>query len=158
MRFTVPLGANDFTPLAGFALAWRWTDRRWNLLPDTALASIRPLSQPAARRAWLTLKPLFHPHDWALNPEHFDALLETDTRDDAAPVREWLGRVVPPGGDVLVLWDPAVAVLTTEPVFRTYWDDFCYPSSDDVQIWPLSDAWAASYFHEEVMKVGIRER
>jgi hypothetical protein len=56
-----------------------------------------------------------------------------------------------------VLWHPwDVAVLTADSVFQRYWDDFCYPSSDDVLIWPRSDAWAAVYRHEEVIFAGTR--
>lgn len=157
MRLSVPLADDDFAELASFSLSWRWTDRKWNLLPDTALAGIRPLADAAARQAWTTLKSLFHPNDWNLDPQHFGPLQEVDTSGDAEPVRAWLEHVIPPhSDDVLIQWEPGLAALTHEAVFRTYWDDFCYPSSDDVLIWPLSDAWAAFYFHEESLTAGIR--
>ena len=35
---------------------------------------------------------------------------------------------------VIVHWDNTTAVETTWEVFAHYWDDFCYPSSDDVDI------------------------
>ena len=40
---------NDFRSLDSFPLKWRWTDSRWNKLPDDALKTIQPLVETKAR-------------------------------------------------------------------------------------------------------------
>jgi len=39
-----------------------------------------------------------------------------------------------------------------------YWDDFCYPGSDDVAISPEDDSWLLFYFHEEMFEFGQRRK
>src|SRR3712207_6991725 len=46
---------------------------------------------------------------------------------------------------VIVRWDESTAVRTTWEVFTRYWDDFCYPLSDDVAVFPDSGAWLLLY-------------
>lgn len=36
---------NDFRAIDLFPLKWRWTDSRWNKLPDDVLKSIQPLTE-----------------------------------------------------------------------------------------------------------------
>ena len=80
-------------------------------------------------------------------------------RSDDAPsdVRERL-RGLPPAPDerVLVLWDARTALVTEWAVFVESWDDFCYPSSDDVSVLPLVDDWVLCYRHYEVMQFRTR--
>ena len=54
---------------------------------------------------------------------------------------------------VLVLFDfsPKAAICTWE-IFVKYWDDFCYPSSDDVFIFPMKKNWILFYSHEEMFQ------
>jgi len=42
-----------------------------------------------------------------------------------------------------------LAICVSWGVFCEYWDDFCYPASDDVAIWPLSQEWFLIYDHSE---------
>ena len=40
-----------------------------------------------------------------------------------------------------------LAICVSWGVFCEYWDDFCYPASDDVAIWSLSQEWFLIYDH-----------
>ena len=42
------------------------------------------------------------------------------------------------------------AIVVDKQLFLTHWDDFCYPSSDDVFMWPNDLSWVLFYSHEEV--------
>jgi hypothetical protein len=46
-------------------------------------------------------------------------------------------------------WDERLAICVSWGVFCQYWDDFCYPASDDVAIWPLSEEWFLIIDHSE---------
>jgi hypothetical protein len=73
---------------------------------------------------------------------------ELDSSVSARTVREWL-RERTPNLDQLVFvsWTAQAAIVTTWRVFTEYWDDFCHPASDNVMIWPISEAWALRYDH-----------
>lgn len=49
-----------------------------------------------------------------------------------------------------------MAVATTWGVFARYWDAFCYPVSDDVNVWFDGGNWAFLYHHTEFMQFGER--
>jgi hypothetical protein len=57
-----------------------------------------------------------------------------------------------------VRWDASTAVRTTWDVFTEYWDDFCYPSSDDVEVFPQSGEWLLLYHHWEQFEWGHRRQ
>jgi hypothetical protein len=58
---------------------------------------------------------------------------------------------------ILVSWDKDTAVVTDWGVFCDYWDDFCYPASDDVTVLPMAVEWILSYGHGESFEFGRRD-
>lgn len=140
----------DFAPLESFQYLWRWTDARYNLLPEEALAKIRPLRQAKAREAFERSAPWASRREGMLLPPY--DLVEKQPTGSTEPrdVRLWLSaRVADRALGVIVSWEAETAVWTEWGVFVEYWDDFCYPSGDDILIWPVSEAWLAHYWHEE---------
>ena len=144
----ITLTESDFVPLETFSLAWRWTQESHASLPAATLARIRPLAaEPAALIA----------------PEATELCIGGDTATlrsaagDPARVRDWLATLpVEPTATVLASWDVETAVVTDWQTFVAYWDDFCYPSSDDVTVWNPQGAWYLCYDHEEVFRFGRR--
>gem|GEM_PF-3314778 len=127
------------TLLSSFPLAWRWTDPRYHALPPESLARIRPLDEGAAENAWKTSSRLAS--DDALDPFRpnahlFCQITELDTGDeDEHIVDMWLKDRLPKLPiDVIVSWQPTIAVVTDTEIFMQYWSSFCYPASDDVSI------------------------
>lgn len=157
MRITID--RTDFVPLDGFRLRWRWTDPRYNVLPVADLAAIHPLSLAKAREINSLTMPCLRSLAWSPReavPEHFrSAATEISAEGDAATVGACLQELSVSDQPVVVSWDKRTAVLTTWKVFHTYWDDFCYPSSDDVTVVPLSGEWLLWYDHEERFVFGL---
>jgi hypothetical protein len=146
----ITLTESDFVPLESFSLAWRWTQESHASLPTTTLARIRPLAAESAA---------------AIAPEATELCIGGDTATlrsaagDPARVRAWLVTLpVEPEASVLASWDVETAVVTDWQTFVAYWDDFCYPSSDDVTVWNPQGAWYLCYDHEEVFRFGRRSR
>jgi hypothetical protein len=50
---------------------------------------------------------------------------------------------------VYIFWKKKIAVQTDTETLIRYFSDFCYPSSDDVTIWPKSEKWLLQYHHYE---------
>lgn len=141
--------------LQDFPLAWRWTDEKYALLPQDVLAQIRPHSAALADQ-------LFQ------NSLAFNASSGLDERIFACRRIETLGiepeRVTDWLLDchgskdtcVFVSWQPNTAASTTWGVFARYWDAFCYPVSDNVNVWSDGGNWALLYHHTEFMQFGER--
>lgn len=137
------LDPTDFVLLDSFALRWRWTDSKHNVLAHDQLAQIRPLTAASAAELDAIGRQIADPVP--ANSTAFDSSSEQNAR-------EWL-RCTLPSEDALVLvsWNRELAVQVPAKLFVEYWDDFCYPSSDDVLVVPLSGAWILRYTHCETL-------
>lgn len=143
----------DLLPIAEFKLRWRWTDPKHNALPNEALARIRALSGPKAREFWQEAASYLHGGNLA--GDAFAPIIERRVDEDRVVVQNWLAQAIGCAGEQLVVsWDRDTAVLVDCWVFCRYWDDFCYPASDDVLIAPVAGGWALLYHHEEVFVFG----
>ncbi len=156
--FSPEIQEHDYSALESFPLKWRWTDARWNLLPPDVLANIRPISKNKALEVDEHSR-LFHPDEGFVQGT-FDLVAELQilqVHNDAEYVRDWLRQHIPASEERLIIsWDCDNAVVTTVAIFCEYWDDFCYPGSDDVLVSPLHDEWMLFYWHEEVFFFGRR--
>lgn len=146
---------SDFGSLDEFPLRWRWTDPRWNELPDDALKAIQPFTDGKARE--LLQYSLGFSNASGLFESHFEHISRIDAPADSPVVHQWLlDRSQDKDQMVIVSWDHHHAALVRWDVFCEYWDDFCYPASDCVTIWPLSEKWALMYLHHGEFIFGVR--
>ena len=144
---------SDFRALDSFRLKWRWTDTRWNKLPNNALSSIHPLSESKAHELFHYLLA-FSDHFGLIEPL-FESTSRINTFNNSSEIRQWLlEQTSDLNQTVIVSWNKELAVLVSWKVFCDYWDDFCYPSSDDVAIFPQSGGWMLIYSHEEYFMFG----
>jgi hypothetical protein len=132
-----------------FPLAWRWTQPSHDVLPPEVMARIVPVPQAAAPPG---VAPL-----GVLDRSSFDAV-ETGSADvSRVEGTQWLRPLaVASDEQVVVGWDTTLAVRTTWEVFADYWGDFCYPSSDDVEVFPRSHEWLLLYHHWQQFEWGRR--
>ncbi len=136
-------------------LAWRWTDANYALLPDATLAQMQPMDQRAAAR--LFQRSLHFLVRDSLAPLEFTAIVRHSADVPAEVGRLWLlEQQSDLSVQVFVSWQLDAAIRTTWDVFTAHWEDFCYPSSDDVLVWPESERWALFYFHEQEFQFGRR--
>ena len=120
-----------------FPLAWRWTQPSHAVLPPDVLAAIVPLTASEAARLNFG------------SPVEGVSVVSCRT-DGSEDVQGWLRRVQPDGQlSVYVSWSDDLAVQTKWGIFTEYWDDFCYPSSDDVTVVPVGGTWRLEYSHYE---------
>ena len=142
----------DIRSLTDFPLKWRWTNPKWNQLSNADLQRIKPLTQTKAKELWRIFghyvlgngprENIFECRPW------IDATVDYPGAFDR--VRDWLlVQFSDREQDVVVSWDKDNAVVTSWGVFCDYWDDFCYPASDDVAVLPPSVDWVLFYQHGE---------
>lgn len=145
----------DFRPLSELPIKWRWTDSRWNKLPKNDLETIKPLTETKARQ--LCQNSLSLLNQSGLNESLFENIKQVDASGETSELQKWLLSCSSNSNQtVIVSWDNTKAALVQWKVFCEYWDDFCYPASDDVAIFPLSEEWMLFYGHSEYFVFGKR--
>ena len=73
--------------------------------------------------------------------------------EDSGSTRIWLRALpIPSEARVLAVWNRETAISLPWETFVVYWDDFCYPSSDDVFVFPVVGTGALAWNHYEVFE------
>ena len=137
--------ANQSVPFAAFPLAWRFTPERTACSTPEALARLHPFTDVEAGRV----------ADEAVSRCTIDESGALAFRSDEPPGavrRSLLELPVLPDARIIVSWDRSTALATDWDSFVSYWDDFCYPASDDVTIWSPNGDWTLCYRHYEVFQ------
>jgi hypothetical protein len=145
------LGISDFISLDLFSLGWRFAPDRVGNLPPEILHRIRPLNPDRAAEFAQVAK------EQCGEAATFGVTFRSD--DSPGAVRAQL-LALPPDAttEILASWDARTAVATDWETFVEHWDDFCYPSSDDVTVWPLDRSWTLCYRHFETFQFSSRLR
>jgi hypothetical protein len=130
-----------------FQLSWRWTQPTHAVLPPDVMARIRPLNAPR-------LPPGIE--RFGLDPGLYENLQQARAAGPPEDASRWLRQLpVEPDERVVLNWIAYdLAVETDWDLFTRHWDDFCYPSSDDVAIYPFTGTWVLFYMHDEVFTWG----
>ena len=71
-----------------------------------------------------------------------------DDNSDDLVVGRWLDGTLPADDkDLLLVWDRRTAALVPRGLFISRWDDFWYPSSDDLTIVGVGGSWRLQMSH-----------
>jgi hypothetical protein len=126
-----------------FPLAWRWTESSHSVLPADVIASMTPLNGDEVARLHQQGTKLF----LAVTSSVRYLARETEA------TRSWL-KTLPFEGDrrILLAWSNVLGLSLPWHSFITYWSDFCYPSSDDIFIFPDVGSGALAWNHDEVFE------
>lgn len=126
-----------------FPLAWRWTQESHAILPQEVLASMVPLQPNVTDRLYNLGEEL--------SPRSSVVLVTHEASKDSAGTRVWLTALpIPLSTRVLVVWNRVTGLALPWQAFVRYWDDFCYPSSDDVFVFPEAGTCVLAWNHYEV--------
>jgi hypothetical protein len=136
-------------------LAWRWTDSRYAVLPEQVLAELHPIAEAEAKTLHdLSLSCL---NKDSLSPK-FNSIVVSTGHFSLKEGPQWLAQQKSTSEDEVVLsWGPTVALRTSWVVFVEYWQEFCYPASDDLLVFPPAADWVLLYHHEEEFHFGVRK-
>jgi hypothetical protein len=153
VKRTMNIGTLKTTSMDSSPLKWRWTDPKYCLMPEKDLNRIHPLDEESAKIVWeKSLTFVCEENDFSPSPKLFKEIDSVEAVDKES-VTTWLRNKLETS-QIIVSWQPDSAVITDMDTFLKYWDDFCYPSSDDVSVWPENEAWVLNYSHEEVFWYG----
>jgi hypothetical protein len=128
-----------------FPLAWRWTQPSAAVLPSDVLAALTPLEVPDADRLYRRGQELFSARTDKPFVEH--------QSEEFQATREWLDDLpIPVNAPVFLVWGRDTGIPLPWKTFVAYWDDFCYPSSDDAFIFPASGNACLAWSHYELFQ------
>ncbi len=112
-----------------FELSWRWTQKSHCLIPEEDLIKIKPLTESCSESLYKQ-RPIISGNSQEIECQ--------ETPNDF--LTKNLGTEI-----VYVLWSNKLGIQTDTKTLIKYFSDFCYPSSDDVTIWPVSNNWLLLY-------------
>jgi hypothetical protein len=139
--------------IANFPLIWRWTSAAHALFSESELAGLRPCSPIEAARIYDASRS-FDLRD-GLDPRHFSSVRDQSAEISTPDGCSWLRAQAPNLSEqVVVSWDRETALRTSWEFFTAHWDDFCYPSSDDVLVSPEAGNWVLRFHHSEIFYFG----
>ena len=145
-------------PLKDFELNWRWEKSHNPNISDSEKAKIEPVSVIESKRLNKiieyfeiegNLKNDYIETDWIYASSESDETKKLFRRKLASITEKW-------NESLIVSWDQTTTLKITKEIFLKYWDDFCYPSSDDVTIISVETNWIMYYRHYELAKIWIR--
>jgi hypothetical protein len=152
----IVLQESDFSDLALFQLSWRWTQEAHTRLLHHELQKIQPILPKVAGRIYRELEEAVRSHFEMPGQNFFSC--GASSLDVAGLDREatanWINEQLPKEeGIVIVSWVSFgldVAAVVQRDLFVKRWDDFCYPLSDDIDIWTPGLSFVLRYSRDEV--------
>lgn len=124
-----------------FSLFWRWNQSCHALLSDEELALIEPLSASKAFELHELLMPI---------GESLADRSASSISSESPQAKMWLQGYLAKDEFIFLSWDKFTAVRVPSSLFICRSDDFCYPSSDDIFIYPESGSYLLQFHHFEV--------
>ncbi len=125
------------SPHITFGLSWRFTDARYNRLPQHDLDQIEPFDRETSDRLWRSYVSDQHRHISQFTKEDIGEFvsLEVDW-DEKDASRGIIESRIPIDIDerVIFFWSPVCSVETKWKIVLQYWDDFFYPDDSNTVV------------------------
>jgi len=141
-------------------LKWRFTEEKYDKLPDLHLEQLKPLNDNAAEFLWNYISDSgLHNHS-PFKKGFFKTIdkvkiLESNEKE----IKKWLyQRGLPFEKEVFLSWQPDVGMIVPWKLLIKYFDSFYYGSSDDLTIIDQSLDWAILFFHEDEIYFGTNKK
>lgn len=156
----IDLDINEIIPLEDFSLNWRWDNIHNPNITIEEIKLIQPLSVLESKRINKIidyyedknyLNKDFVPTDWFLANSETEKAISKFIDDFSKLTQSYKENL-------FISWNPSTCVYTTKDIFIKYWNDFCYPSSDDITIISEMTNWVYFYNHLEIGQFWKRKR
>jgi hypothetical protein len=145
----IEFDTREIIPLENFKLNWRWDFVHNPTILSVEKEQIETFSEIESKRinkiidyfeSESNLRKSFESSDW------FTANSETELSKKKFS-DNFRQRTQNYNENLFISWNRTTCVYTTKEIFIKYWDDFCYPSSDDITIISELTNWVYFYNH-----------
>ena len=148
----IEFDVKEIIPFEKFNLFWRWDSAHNPTMLTEEREQIKMFSEIESKRlnkvinyyeSESNLRKSFESSDWFLSSSETE-LKKKKFADNFRQLTQNHDE------NLFISWNRRTCVYTTKEIFIKYWDDFCYPSSDDVTIISELTNWIYFYNHIEV--------
>lgn len=142
-----------------FRLKWRFTEEKYDKLPDQHLDQLKPLDDEASTFLWdYILKTNLH-NDTPFKKDFFRTIDKARIVDgNEKEIKKWLyQRGLPFDKPVFLSWQPTDAMIVPWKLLIKYFDNFYYVGSDDLTVIDQSLNWALLFYHEDEVYFGTNK-
>ncbi len=142
-----------------FQLKWRFTDEKYDKLPDPHLDQLKPLDKEASTFLWDYVEKVGLHIDVPFKKDFFRTIDKARISDDnEKEIKKWLyQRGLPFDKPVLLSWQPTIAMIVPWKLLIKYFDSFYYGTSDDLTVFDPSLNWALLFYHEDEICFGTNK-
>jgi len=139
-----------------FLLKWRFTDEKFDKLPDQDLDNLQPLDSDASTFLWNYIAKTKLHSDMPFKKDFFRTIVNTRIiEQNKKEIKKWLyQRGIPLDKSVFLSWDTENAMIAPWQLLIKYFDSFYYHSSDDLTVIDQSLDWALLLFHNDEIYFG----
>lgn len=143
-------------PMDDFRLKWRFTDEKYDKLPDQHLVQLKPLDNEAAKFLWDYIARTNLHNDTPFKKDFFRTIDKARILDgNEKEIKKWLyQRGIPFDKPVFLSWQPTDAMIVPWKLLIKYFDSFYYGTSDDLTVIDQSLNWALLFYHEDEIYFG----
>ena len=143
-------------PINDFRLKWRFTDDKYDKLPDLHLSQLKPLDNLASQFLWDYISQTNLHFDIPFKKDFFKTIDKAKiSGDNEKEIKKWLyHRGLPFDKDVFLSWQPTDAMIVPWKLFIKYFNTFYY--ADDLTVFDESLNWALLFYHEDEIYFGTK--
>jgi len=148
----IDLNLNEIIALDDFELGWRWDTLHNTGISTEDKIQLKPLSITESKSLYKiinffesesNLSNGFQPSGWIL--------ASSETKESTDKFSNYFQELTRNYKEnIFISWNRSTCLYTTKDIFIRNWDDFCYPSSDDITIISELTNWVYFYNHIEV--------
>lgn len=151
---------DNIIELNDFRLKWRFTDAKYNLLPDAHLGELKPLNIEASNFLWNYIMEVDLHKDTPFKKGLFKSSDKIKMfNGNKSEIKKWLyRRGFPFNKEVYLSWQPNEGMIVPWKILIKYFDDFYYAGSDDLTVLDKSLNWALLFYHESEIYFGSNEK
>jgi hypothetical protein len=146
-------------PMTEFTLKWRFTEEKYDCLPEQHLNELRPLDKAGAEFLADYLSNCKIHSEFPFKNGLFRNLDKTQIlENNEKKVTKWLyQRAIPFDKEVYLSWDGNNGIITKWKFVVKYWNSLFYGGADDLTVFDQSLEWALLFFHEDEIHFGTNK-
>lgn len=133
-----------------FQLSWRFTNEKYDKLPDEHIEQLKPLDNEASTFLWDYISTTMLHNDTPFKKVFFRTIDKARILDgNEKEIKKWLyQRGIQFDKPVFLSWQPTEAMIVPWKLLIKYFNSFYYGGSDDLTIIDQSLNWAILFYHE----------
>jgi hypothetical protein len=146
-------------PMTEFTLKWRFTEEKYDCLPEQHLNELKPLDKAGAEFLADYLSNCKIHSEFPFKNGLFRNLDKTQIlENNEKKVTKWLyQRAIPFDKEVYLSWDGNNGIITKWKFVVKYWNSLFYGGADDLTVFDQSLEWALLFFHEDEIHFGTNK-